>query len=132
MRACSVWSLVSSSFQGVLSRTQRDAISRFVQDPENTTHIQEYAPQSGEIYGILKEMSATFTKNLADSRAQEAENLKNFEELKNAKQAEMQASQAQLEAKKTASANMNMTLANDRENLEDVFIVTGVRCVQCG
>jgi len=99
---------------------QRDAISRFVQDPENTTHIQEYAPQSGEIYGILKEMSATFTKNLADSRAQEAENLKNFEELKNAKQAEMQASQAQLEAKKTASANMNMTLANDRENLEDV------------
>uniref|UniRef100_A0A7S1FD25 Uncharacterized protein n=1 Tax=Noctiluca scintillans TaxID=2966 RepID=A0A7S1FD25_NOCSC len=110
----------TSLLQGVLSRTQRDAISRFVQDPDNSTHMPEYAPQSGEIYGILKQMSATFTKNLFDSRVQEAANLKNFEELKKAKQDEMQASQAQLEAKKTASANMNMTLANDRENLEDV------------
>jgi len=75
---------------------------------------------TGEIRGILKEMFATFTKNLVDSRVQEAANLKNFEELKNAKQAEMQASQAQLEAKKTATANINMTLANDKENLEDV------------
>ena len=87
---------------------QRDAMSRFAQDPDNTTHM------SGEIRGILKEMSATFTEHLVDSRVQEAANLKNFEELKNAKHAEMQASLSQLEAKKTAT--------NDKENLEDVFI----------
>merc|ERR1719171_789885 len=55
----------ASLLKGVLTRSQRQIISSFVQAPEDyfdaePTFKQSYAPQSGEIFGILKQMKESF------------------------------------------------------------------------
>merc|ERR1719469_1553636 len=59
----------ASLLQGVLSPSERRAAGVFVQSPADyfdasPTFKQSYAPQSGEIYGILKQMQETFESNL--------------------------------------------------------------------
>merc|ERR1719316_2390804 len=56
--------------QGVLSHAQRRAAASFLQAPADyfdasPTFKQAYAPQSGQILGILKQMLETFEQNLA-------------------------------------------------------------------
>ena len=56
--------------QGVLTHKERKAVSAFIQAPEDyfdaePTFKQSYAPQSGEIFGILKQMKETFESNLS-------------------------------------------------------------------
>merc|ERR1719377_467377 len=63
----------SSILEGVLTHKERRAIASFVQSPEDyfdaePTFKQSYAPQSGEIFGILKQMKETFEKNLSASQ----------------------------------------------------------------
>merc|ERR1719264_2521169 len=58
--------------QGVLSPSERRAAAAFVQAPQDyfdakPTFKQSYAPQSGEIFGILRQMKETFEANLSDS-----------------------------------------------------------------
>merc|ERR1719253_678014 len=53
---------------GVLTHKERRAIASFAQSPEDyfdaePTFKQSYAPQSGEIFGILKQMKETFETN---------------------------------------------------------------------
>merc|ERR1719362_1525799 len=89
---------------GVLSPKQRKTINAFVQAPQDyfdasPTFKQSYAPQSGEIFGILKQMKETFESNLSESQKQEMENQKAYEELKAAKTDEIKAGQAQIDAK---------------------------------
>ena len=52
---------------------------------EAPTFKQSYAPQSGEIFGILKQMLETFEKDLAESQKEEMANQKAYEDLKAAK-----------------------------------------------
>merc|ERR1719323_590313 len=58
-----------------------------------------YAPQSGQITGILKEMGDTMRKSLADVIAQEEASIKSFTQLMAAKTKEVQALTASIEAK---------------------------------
>merc|ERR1719206_451580 len=63
----------SSLLSGVLTHSERKAVSAFVQSPEDyfdaePTFKQSYAPQSGEIFGILKQMKETFESNLSASQ----------------------------------------------------------------
>merc|ERR1719181_2542463 len=55
----------ASLLAGVLTHKERKAVSAFIQAPEDyfdaePTFKQSYAPQSGEIFGILKQMKETF------------------------------------------------------------------------
>merc|ERR1719197_1596965 len=50
-----------------------------------------YSSQSGEIFGMLKQMKETFESNLEGSRTSEATSAKAFSELKSAKQEEIKA-----------------------------------------
>merc|ERR1719156_324371 len=55
----------ASLLTGVLTGKERRAMSSFIQSPEDyfdaePTFKQSYAPQSGEIFGILKQMKETF------------------------------------------------------------------------
>merc|ERR1719181_1570613 len=59
----------------------------------------EYAPKSGEITGILKEMTDTMSKTLADAEAAEADAIKSYDELMAAKTKEVQALTRTIEAK---------------------------------
>merc|ERR1719343_1587406 len=94
----------ASLLQGVLSPSERRAAGAFVQAPADyfdasPTFKQSYAPQSGEIYGILKQMQETFESNLSASQQEELANQKAYEELKAAKEAEIAAGQAQIDTK---------------------------------
>merc|ERR1740138_1616782 len=56
--------------KGVFTHKQRRAVTAFLQSPQDyfdaePTFKQSYAPQSGEIFGILKQMKETFEANLA-------------------------------------------------------------------
>merc|ERR1719276_476068 len=90
--------------QGVLTHTERKAIAAFIQAPQDyfdasPTFKQSYAPQSGEIFGILRQMQETFEKNLATAQKEEEANQKAYEDLKAAKNAEIAAGKAQIEQK---------------------------------
>merc|ERR1740138_637808 len=63
----------------VFTQSQTKVVTSFLQAPEDyfdaaPTFKQSYAPQSGEIFGILNQMKETFDKNLAASQKEEADN----------------------------------------------------------
>jgi len=90
--------------KGIITPSQRKALAAFIQAPQDyfdakPTFKQSYAPQSGEIFGILRQMLETFEANLAQSQKEENENQKTYEELKAAKEAEIAAGQEQIDKK---------------------------------
>merc|ERR1711881_425546 len=94
----------ASLLAGVLTHSERRAVSAFIQSPEDyfdaaPTFKQLYAPQSGEIFGILKQMKETFETNLSQSQKDEMANQKAYEDLKAAKEAEIKAGQEQIDSK---------------------------------
>merc|ERR1719293_312693 len=114
----------ASLLAGVLTHKERKLIASFVQSPEDyfdsePTFKQSYAPQSGEIFGILGQMKETFEKDLSDSQKAEAANAKAYEDLKAAKQAEIQAGQAQIDKKTQELADTDERLAHSKEDVED-------------
>merc|ERR1719174_1182543 len=114
----------ASLLAGVLTRSERRAIASFVQAPSDyfdakPTFKQSYAPQSGEIFGILKQMKETFESNLSQSQKEELENQKSYEDLKAAKEEEIAAGQEQIDTKTQELANTDEKLANDKQDIED-------------
>merc|ERR1712118_128771 len=78
-----------------------------------------YAPQSGEIFGILKQMKETFESNLSQSQKDELANQKAYEDLKAAKEEEIAAGQAQVETKTQELATTDEKLAQSKQDIED-------------
>merc|ERR1719174_917288 len=114
----------SSLLKGVLTHSERRTIAAFVQAPQDyfdaePTFKQSYAPQSGEIFGILKQMKETFEENLSNSQKEELQNQKAYEELKAAKTDEIKAGQDQIDAKTDELATTDEKLAESKEDLED-------------
>merc|ERR1719258_303697 len=99
-------------------------IAAFVQAPGDyfdaePTFKQSYAPQSGAIFGILKQMKETFETNLSNSQKEEMEAQKAYEDLKAAKENEIKAG-TELKDKKTQElADTDAKLAQDKQDLED-------------
>jgi chromosome segregation ATPase len=114
----------ASLFAGVLTHTERRTISSFIQSPQDyfdaePTFKQSYAPQSGEIFGILKQMKETFETNLSDTQKEELTNQKAYEDLKSAKEEEIAAGQSQIDAKTQELASTDEKLAQSKEDIED-------------
>merc|ERR1719482_2576550 len=114
----------ASLFAGVLTHKERKALASFAQAPEDyfdaePTFKQSYAPQSGEIFGILKQMKESFESNLSASQKEELANQKAYEDLKAAKEEEIAAGQAQLETKTQELATTDEKLANAKQDIED-------------
>merc|ERR1711957_220920 len=108
--------------QGVLTRSERRTVESFIQDPgfdAEPTFKQSYAPQSGAIFGILKQMKETFETNLSASQKDGMANQKAYEDLKAAKEEEIAAGQAQLDAKTTELATTDEKLAQAKEDIAD-------------
>jgi len=110
--------------QGVLTHHERRAMAAFLQAPQDyfdasPTFKQSYAPQSGEIFGILKQMKESFETNLADSQKEEMANQKAYEDLKKAKTDEIKAGQEQIDKKTQELASTDEKLAESKESLED-------------
>merc|ERR1712224_1054460 len=114
----------SSALAGVLTHAERRTIASFVQSPEDCfdaspTFKQSYAPQSGEIFGILKQMLETFENNLSASQKEEMANQKAYEDLKAAKEAEIAAGQEQIDTKTQELADTDEKNAQAKEDVED-------------
>merc|ERR1719238_1986915 len=105
----------SKLLEGVLTHTERKKIEAFIQ----SSSTEKYAPQSGEIFGILEQMKESFENNLAELQKEEAANVKAFQELKAAKEEEISAGQDQIDAKTQENADADEKLAQNKEDLED-------------
>merc|ERR1711870_113851 len=110
--------------QGVLTHSERQAAIAFIQAPEDyfdasPTFKQSYAPQSGEIFGILRQMKETFEANLSDAQKEEMANQKAYEDLKAAKEAEIAAGQEQIDTKTQELADTDEKLAQAKEDVGD-------------
>merc|ERR1711988_2090 len=114
----------SSLLAGVLTHSQRKAVAAFIQAPADyfdaePTFKQSYAPQSGAIFGILKQMKETFETNLSSSQKEEMASQKAYEELKAAKEEEIAAGQAQIDSKTQELADTDEKNAQAKEDIKD-------------
>merc|ERR1719271_307372 len=85
-----------SLVEKLTSERQRKEITAFIQAPSDyfdaePTFKQSYAPQSGAIFGILKQMKETFETNLASSQKEEMQSQSDYEALKATKEEEIKA-----------------------------------------
>merc|ERR1719379_1513307 len=108
----------------IVTPAQRKAVTAFVQAPGDyfdaePTFKQSYAPQSGQIFGILKQMKETFETNLSNSQKEEMQAQQAYEDLKAAKENEIKAG-TELKDKKTQElADTDAKLAQDKQDLDD-------------
>merc|ERR1719160_2470860 len=114
----------AAMLEGVLTPSQRRLVSTFVQSPEDyfdaePTFKQSYAPASGQIFGILKQMKETFESNLSTSQKEELASQKAYEELKKAKEEEIAAGQDAIDTKTAELATTDEKLAMSKQDMED-------------
>merc|ERR1711865_325414 len=105
-----------SLLNGVLTHSERRAVAAFVQAPASAG---SYAPQSGEIFGIMGQMKETFETNLSSSQKEEMANQKAYEDLKAAKEDEIAAGQAQIDTKTQELADTDEKNAQAKEDIAD-------------
>jgi len=103
--------------QGIITPSQRRVLAAFVQGPVN----QAYAPQSGQIFGILKQMKETFESNLSSSQKEEIAAQDAFVGLKKAKEEEIKVGQDSVDGKKQQLATTDESLAQSKEDREDTY-----------
>jgi hypothetical protein len=105
--------------QLVISRdmvaADRDLLASFLNDGDEA----EYAPKSGEILGILKEMKDEMEKDLADATAVENKSIQNFEELAAAKKKEIEALTKAIEVKTVRVGELAVKTAETENAIED-------------
>jgi len=96
--------------------SQNEAVAAFLQQPAG---FQSYAPASGQIFGILKQMKETFESNLSASQKDELAAQEAYSQLKASKLAEIAAAKKQLENKTVELAETDEALATAKTNLEE-------------
>jgi len=79
--------------------------------------FQSYAPQSGEVFGMLKQMKETFEGNLSEAQKEEMDKRAAYAELKAAKEEELKAGRTQLANAKESLANFKQKYAEAEEAL---------------
>merc|ERR1712242_619291 len=80
---------------------------------------QEYAPQSGQILGILKQMADEMKKGAAEAAAAEADAIKTFDALMAAKKKEVLALTKEIETKLERVGTLGVEIAQMKNDLGD-------------
>jgi len=93
---------------------------------QKNPHLQEYAPQSGELVGMLKTMLEEFEENLATMQAEEANAAAAFKELKPAKEAEMRAQNKQVREKLAQKVKADKAAQDAKLDMEETKNVQAV------
>jgi len=91
----------------------RDDVTSFLSNEEG------YAPQSGAITGILKQMSDTMTASLNDATGTEEDSIKNYDGLVASKTKEIDALTAAIESKTTQIGELGVQIVQMKEDLSD-------------
>lgn len=105
--------------EGAITPSQKKTILGLVQS-DAPSFNQPYEPQSGQIFGILSQMMETFEGDLSSSQKEEISDQKTFADLKKAKEEEIAIGQAAVDAKEQQLAQADETLAQAKEDLDDV------------
>merc|ERR550514_1605862 len=100
-----------------MSSVDRDMLVSFLS--QSTSGGNGYAPASGEIVGILKQMKDTMEKDLEELKAQEATAIQDFEGMKAAKEKEIAAATQAIEEKTKRTGEVAVEIVNLKEDLED-------------
>merc|ERR1740130_867261 len=93
----------------------REVLTSFLSGSSSTG----YAPASGEIVGILKQMTDTMAADLADIEATEAAAIKDFNGLMAAKTKEINALTKEVETKTARIGELGVQLVTEKEDLDD-------------
>merc|ERR1719313_920694 len=80
---------------------------------------QGYAPASGQIVGILKQMTDTMNKDLAEATATEEAAIKAYDELMAAKEKEVNALTKAIEEKMVRLGKLQVEIVEMKEDLDD-------------
>ena len=88
----------------------------FLQGPQNAG---SYAPQSGTIFGVLKNMKETFEANLAAAQKEDSDSERAYAELKAAKESEIAAGTKRIGTKTIQMGNADQKKAESTQDLED-------------
>jgi len=110
----SSWSFLDT----VTLRRAITAASAFVQAKHETGYFPAYNAQSGEIFGVLKQLEEEMAGDLKDAQKFEQERSAAFQELKSAKTEEIKVAETMSEQKETELANMDNDLAEAKEDIE--------------
>jgi len=109
-----------------LSKAQSEALRAFLDEPQSTGSsflgipgMKSYAPQSGQIFGILKQMIADFKDDLSGAEQREADAVKEFEELRAAKEKEIKTGKELVIQLDDEFAEMGEKKAQAFKDLED-------------
>jgi len=78
-----------------------------------------YAPSSGEVTGILKQLGEEMSKNLAEIESSEASAIKSFEEMVAAKKKEIESLSATVETKTQQIGELGVEIVQMKEDLSD-------------
>ena len=89
-------------------------VQAFLQQPAG---FQSYAPASGQIFGILKQMKETFETNLSDAQKDEKQAAEDFASLKAAKTKEINSATAMVDSKTQELAETEETNAANKPDL---------------
>jgi len=104
--------------QGLFTPTQKRMVLAFIDDRQPAS-AGSYAPASGAILGILKQMKEEFETNLAASQKEEVAGQADYESLKAAKETEIAAGKALIEVKTQELATTDENNAQAQQDLED-------------
>jgi septal ring factor EnvC (AmiA/AmiB activator) len=96
-----------------ISAVDRDILTSFL------TQSDGYAPTSGQIVGILKQMTDTMEKDLADATAAEEAALKEFDGLMKAKTKEIDTLTKSIETKIAKIGELGVEVVTMKEDLDD-------------
>merc|ERR1719456_1009966 len=91
----------------------REELTAFLSNSEG------YAPASGQIVGILKQMSDTMNKDLAEATATEEAAIKAYNELMAAKEKEVNALTKAIEEKMVRLGKLQVEIVEMKEDLDD-------------
>jgi len=104
---------------GVFTTTEKKAVTAFIQNAAQPSSDGSYAPASGQIFGILQQMKETFETNLSDSQKNEMNVQGAYDQVKAAKNTEIQAGQSQIDKKTEELAQTDEANAQAKQDLKD-------------
>jgi len=108
-----------------VSKAHVEVLRSFLHNAESATSflaipgMQSYAPQSGQIFGILGQMKEDFQVNLAEAQKSESKSKAEFESLKAAKEDELETGRKLIVSTDASIAETQEQFAQEAKQLED-------------
>merc|ERR1719238_1165936 len=100
---------------GVLTQRQQKKLVAFIQQPASAG---SYAPASGQIFGILKQMQEDFETSLSQAQKDEVKAQEDYASLKATKEEQIAATKAMLESMEQEFAQNKKAVFDAKEDLE--------------